>query len=347
LTIKPLMFAAAVLIAGAFHQPVLASDPLRPVKLGTVEAKADIVTRKFFGQVVAKQTVDLAFQVNGQILKFPVVEGNMVAKDGLLAQLDLEPFELALEQARLQLEQAERDLDRKKRLGPGTVSQVTIDDAETAARLARVAVRNAQYSLDQATLKAPFDALIATRSVEAFSSVSAGKAVARVHDMSELRVEIDVPEILFRQARDGRGVELFAVIPESKSQIPLDFREFNAETSTVGQTYAITLGMAPPEDNTLLPGASVTVLARRQVDGSKIVLPATAIVIAPDESTHVMQFEPQGADEGVLRKVAVEIETDDNGQFVLKSGIDAGAEIVVAGASAVSDGRRVRRFNGL
>lgn len=338
--------AIAAGLIGLCSVAASAQETVRPVKLTVLEAQQDVLEREFFGRVVARQTVDLAFQVSGQIVRLPIVEGERIEKGKLIAQLDLEPFQLSLEQAQLQLEQAQRDLARKEQLGANTVSQVTIDDAQTAAGLARVAARNAQYSLDQATLNAPFDALIASRKIEQFSTVSSGTAIARVHDMSELRVEIDVPEILFRQARDGRGVELLAAIPESDLTIPLEFREFNAETSAVGQTYAITLGMTPPEGSNILPGASVSVIAKRKVGDNKIVLPRTAIVIDPDKSTHLMQFQPAGAAEGTVRKIAVEVETDDNGFLVLKSGLDAGSEIVAAGASGLTDGEAVRRFDG-
>ena len=39
------------------------------------QASGDRQVRQFFGQIVASQTVDLAFQVGGQIVEIPVLEG--------------------------------------------------------------------------------------------------------------------------------------------------------------------------------------------------------------------------------------------------------------------------------
>lgn len=343
----PRIATAALLLCLASFS-VQAQEMLRPVKLITLNSTIDAPERRFFGKIVAKQTVDLAFQVSGQIVKLPIVEGTRLEKGDLIAQLDLESFQLTLEQSKLELGQAQRNLARRQQLGPDTVSQVTIDDSETTASLAQVAVRNAEYSLRQATLNAPFDALIASRKVENFTTVTAGTSIVRLHDMSELRVEINVPEILFRQAQEGNdGVQIVAIIPEREKPIPLEFREFNAETSVVGQTYAITLAMVPTEDTKLLPGASVTVAAKRKLADTKIIVPSTAIVIDPDKSTHLMQFEPKGGEEGTVRKISVELATDDKGQFVLTSGIESGVEIVMTGVSQLSDGQKVRRFNGL
>ncbi|NKW78886.1 biotin/lipoyl-binding protein, partial [Rhodobacteraceae bacterium R_SAG7] len=155
---------------------------LKPVKLMTADGGSAPLERSFFGQVAAKETVDLAFQVGGQVLKLPITEGDEIPKGGLIAQLDLETFQLQLEQAVLNKQQADRTKERNARLA-GTVSQVAIEDAETAAGLAEVALRTAQTNLDHATLYAPFDALVARREVAQFSTVAAGTPIARLHDM--------------------------------------------------------------------------------------------------------------------------------------------------------------------
>ena len=103
----------------------------------------------------------------------------------MIAELDLVPFQLSLEQAQLQKEHADRTLERYEKLSGETVSQVSIDDAKTQAELAGVAVRNAEYSLQHATLTAPFDALVAVRNVANFTTISAGTSVVRLPQDSE------------------------------------------------------------------------------------------------------------------------------------------------------------------
>jgi multidrug efflux pump subunit AcrA (membrane-fusion protein) len=93
-----------------------AQDQQRLVKLVKVVSSETAITRQFFGHVAAKETVDLAFQVGGQIVDIPIVEGEPIAQGAIIAQLDLEPFELALDQARVQKEQADRNLERIKKL---------------------------------------------------------------------------------------------------------------------------------------------------------------------------------------------------------------------------------------
>lgn len=321
-------------------------DVARPVKLAKLEASDRVLTRQFFGSVTARQTVDLAFQVSGQIQDFPVLEGASVAKGDLIAELDLEPFQRTLDQARVQKDQADRALDRFNQLSSSAVSQVSIDDAQSAADLAALSVSDAEYALEQATLSAPFDGLVASRNFANFSTVSAGTPVVRLHDVSEWRVEIDVPEVLFRSAGEDPDLNLVGRFTSSDRVIPLEIREFTAEASSVGQTFKITLAMLEEPGPGVLPGSSITVIAGLNTASQQAIIPASAVVIDDAGATSLMIFESDDGQNGVVRQRDVTLETNSDGEFILLEGLGDELEIVVAGANALADGQSVRRFLG-
>lgn len=331
---------------------VMAQEPadtpatLPVVKLAPVNLSDAALRRVFFGKVVARETVDLAFQVGGQIIQFPVEEGATVARGSVVARMDMEPFELALEQAQANRAQAERTVGRYEKLAGTSVAESNLEDARTAVTLNDIAVRNAKRDLDNATLHAPFDAIVAARMMPNFSTVSAGTPVVRLHDMSELRVEIDVPETLFQRAGRDPNVSFVASFPASANSYPMQIREYNAETAEIGQTYSITLGSALPEDFVPLPGASVEVSATLQLGGQSIEVPTSAIVIGNDNQTSVMVFEPSGAGQGRVIRTPVEITPTARGKVAVKDGLTEGQEIVVSGAGQLEDGTEVRRFTG-
>ncbi|MEJ6393561.1 efflux RND transporter periplasmic adaptor subunit [Gymnodinialimonas sp. 2305UL16-5] len=339
--------AVLVLVLGIGASiPVAAQEaPPRPAILMDVSSDEVGVTRQFFGHVVARQTVDLAFQVGGQIVEFPAPEGEVIPAGDLVARLDLEPFELQVQQAQLQLEQAERALTRLQQLTV-SVTEVQLQDAETDVALASVALRNAEVALDNATLMAPFDALVASRNVANFSTVNQGTPVVRLHDMSELRIEIDVPEVLFQRAGEDADIRLEARFPTSDQTYPLETREFNAEASSVGQSFRLTLAL--PSDNGVaaLPGSSVIVFATLFEGDAPMLIPATALRIANDGAASVLRFVPGTDNTGTVEEVPVSVSPTRDGRIEVTEGLRPGDEIVRTGAHAIDDGQTVRRFEG-
>ncbi|NVO28209.1 efflux RND transporter periplasmic adaptor subunit [Donghicola sp. C2-DW-16] len=336
----PALFAVLAL-AVPVATPLAAQETAKPVKLMTVTAKPQKVERQFFGQVTALQTVDLAFQVGGQIQVLTAPEGQPIAKDSVIAQLDLDAFDRAKAQAEVNLDKANRDLARLESLSGAAVSEVSIRDARTQVQLAEIALKDAQDNLDHATLRSPFDALVARREVANFTTVSAGTPVVRLHDVSEMRVEIEVPEVLFRQAGQSGDVTFEAQFPGATERLPLTPREFEAETSAVGQTYTLTLAFTGDLGAGIYPGASVTVYAGTELPAAEAVfLPETALAFDPAGKPQVMVFDQAGT----VHATPIQIEITTDGRVRLVGGIDEGAEIVSTGASQLQDGQSVRRF---
>lgn len=329
----------------AFAFPAIAQENV-VAKIASVSVANQDRDREFYGRVVALETVDLAFQVGGQIVQFPVVEGSLIARDTLIATLDPVPFELALAQATAQFDQASRTLERMEKLSRTAVSQATVDDARTSFDLAKVQLDKAKRSLNQTVLSAPFDALVSSRLVANQSTVAAGTPVVRLHNMSEIRIEISVPEVLLQRAGRDPDVTLMARFPASERSFPIEVREYNAETAAIGQTYTITLGMTPPDDLIILPGSSVVVLVRFNNLEKVVSIPRSALVFASDGAPQVMLYQPKSETTGTVTATPVEIAPNDAGDVIVVSGLEIGQEYVAAGASKLQNGQLVTRFIG-
>jgi RND family efflux transporter MFP subunit len=353
----PIRVAAVVVLAcglataSTAQAPEAASDgPLRPVRLMTVAAPDTRVTRQFYGQVVARQTVDLAFQVGGQLSEFPVRNGQSVAQGDLLAALDPVPFARAVERAQLNLQQAQREFDRVQRLADSNVaSEARFDEAQTALDLAKVSLREARDAQDDATLTAAFDGLVAQRLLANFSTVAQGTPVLRLHDMSEPRVEIDVPERLFQRAANPDGLNITADFGPDHPEVPLRVAEFTAETQGIAQSYTVDLALPSDAGFTPLPGRTTTVTVNLPSGADATLrVPMTALIHDADRRTQVMAFSPTGADEGTVRPLTVEIVSREGSEVGIDPAgeLQPGMEIVATGAHLLTDGQQVRRFTG-
>ena len=344
----PAIFATVLAVSLFCTSLALAQDAPAPlVRLITLGQDGAPAERTFFGRTVARQTVDLGFQVGGQIVDFPVTEGELIPAGAMIAQLDQQPFTLALEEARLTEQQALRDADRAQQLG-GNVSAAQRETLQTQAELAGVARRNAELALERATLTTPFDAVVSTRTVANFTTAAPGQPIVRLHDMSELRIEVDVPETIVREASADPQFDLLARFGGDDRLHPLKVVETDIETGAVAGTYKVTLGMAPPKDVLILPGYSVAVVMRpTSTTAPQLIVPLDAVATTPAGAYFALRFTPADADAGTLARVPVTVAANQNGQLTITSGLQAGDEIVSAGLTHLTDGQSVRRFRGM
>ncbi|MBY5934943.1 efflux RND transporter periplasmic adaptor subunit [Tateyamaria omphalii] len=341
--LKTLVLMLAI-VTGFSVRAAEGQDAPRLVKTIVTDQVEASVQRTFFGQIAARETVDLGFQVDGRIVDLKAPEGELLPRGTRIAQLDQEPFEIEVERARLALEQSERTLNRFNRLSGSTVSEAQVLDAQTEVNLARVALRNAEYALEQTEIFAPFDAVVAARHVANFSTIAAGTQIVRLHDLSALQVDIDVPEVLVQELGEDPDVTLTARLQGQDTEYPLAFREVNAETSQVGQTFRVTLTLDPPQGRLLLPGASVTVHARLNGMAEGIPVPPSAVGLDPNGTKFVMLVEDQdGA--VVVRRQDVSVGVAASGDILITDGLAHGAEIVVAGVGSLRSGDAIRRFS--
>ena len=332
--------------------------PVPAVRLIEAGRAAAPASRTFFGRVAARETVELSFEVGGRLVSFPVREGGTVPRGAELARLDLDPFERASERAALARDQAERDLERATRLAASdAASEVQAQNTRTQRDLADVELRDARAALADARLAAPFDAVVAERLAATFSNVTPGQPIVRLHDMSEVRVDIEVPERLLLQAGDPGAVRFSGILPGG-GETPLELAEFEAQTGRVGQSFRVSLVIPAARAAGLIPGASMSVTASLGgAEAGGTVLPLSAIVPDEDGAFGVMVFHPDGPDgpddagdgedgDGHVERRPVEVVARGGTTFEVE-GLDPGTRIVEVGGHLLGDGARVRIYDGL
>ncbi|MEO1346276.1 MAG: efflux RND transporter periplasmic adaptor subunit [Pseudomonadota bacterium] len=323
-----------------------ASDAPIPVRTMLVPEPTGTIERQFFGRITAKDTVALAFEVGGQIETLQASEGAFVPEGTLIGVLDLGPFERRVERAELTYEQTFRALRRSQSLALKSVaSQVRAEDAQTAFDLADVELRDARAALEDAYIFAPFDAQVSARIASPHTVTEPGQPIVRLHDLSELRVQFELPERLLREVGDVKDVTFLGAVPGKQDRIPLQFREFRAETGDVGQSYTVSLAIDPGAAKSLRPGQTMQVTGRIAADTRDHIIPSTAIATAPDGTQYVVMIEPSDTGlQAVHAPISIAAPTGSN---LSVRGLEPGLEIVEVGAHAVANGALVKRYLGL
>jgi RND family efflux transporter MFP subunit len=314
----------------------------RFVRVHTVEDIGGMTTHRFSGRIEAVQTVDLSFQVGGRLIVLPVKEGQVVKKGSVIARLDTTDYARAVREAEVSLKLARQNYARTEKLTHKKVAaQRLLDEARALRDLASVALDHARQNLNYTQIKAPFNALVTRRMVDPFTNVGTGVPVMRIQDVSEVHIDVDVPETLMATTPRERIYDMaaeFQAVPGVR--FPLEYREHTSEPDPVTQTYRVTLAMEKTDTLNVMPGmtASVFVTIDKPANGG-LHVPVAAVAADEKKAFFVWIMDEKA---GSVTKRPVEIGPIGTKGVPVLSGLKSGEKVVSAGVQRLHEGMRVQ-----
>ena len=88
---------ATFFCAGCGDKPAEQQEIVRPVKMLKLAGGGAGLLREYPGKVEALQDAEMAFEVAGKVIEFPVSEGQLVQEGDVLAKLDPRDFQATLD----------------------------------------------------------------------------------------------------------------------------------------------------------------------------------------------------------------------------------------------------------
>lgn len=338
--------ASALVLAGCGKDPAVGETAAaRPVKVLTLTAADAGAPLEFSAVIRARNNVELAFNVPGQVTDLPVIEGEPVTEGALLAALDNTEYRARLEAAEAAMELAQVDFDRIRDLSEsGAVAVAELDQRRAALQAAKSELELARKSFEDTVLRAPFDGVVSRRLVQRFTNIQAKQPVLVFQSLRPLDVVIDVPEpIVIRSVYDKsqppKTVVRFDSLPGV--EMPVVFREVSTEADPQTQTFQATFSLEETGEYTVLPGMSANLVAERRdtAESHAFLVPPLAVTANVEGGQQVWLFDP--ATGTVSPKTVGVGQLRDDGLEIL-SGLSEGDQIVVAGISQLTPGMRVR-----
>ncbi len=318
------------------------NQAIRPAKLFRVSSTDATVSHDFVGRVEAAQAVDVSFEVAGELVELPILEAQDLKAGALVASLDPTDFELAVREAEVQVRLAAQDLERKAALlSQQGIPRSVVDDARANHDLWVVRRDQARERLADARIVAPFDARVAARYVDNRSRVQSGEPVARLLDLTQLKIVANVPAGLLATVTPDRVVAMtarFDFLPDER--FPLTYRESRGEASSVAHTYEVSFTLQPSDAANLLPGMSARVRVDLRAEGhGSIRIPASALLSAPQGDFFVWVYDPVTS---LVKRRGVTVGSPFPNGIGIRQGLSDGDIVVMAGASQLQDGMQVR-----
>jgi multidrug efflux system membrane fusion protein len=331
-----------------------------PVDVAAAERQDFPVFLNGLGVAQAWNTVTIRARVDGQIDKIAFKDGQIVKQGDLLLQIDPRPFQAALDQAAAKkaldealLANSKRDLERYTKVGTLAVSQQQIDtqaalvkQQEAQINSDQGAIDNAQVQLGYTTITAPIAGRMGFRMVDRGNIVHASdqQGVAVITQVQPIAVIFTAPEDELPRINAGvkaGPLPVTALTSDGKTELDrgtLALVDNQVDTATGSIRLK---GKFDNADTKLWPG--LTVATRLQIETLKnaVVVPDVAVQRGPNG----LFVYVVGDDSKVeMRKAEVDIIQD--GKAVVKSGVEAGQQVVTSGSYRLQPGTPVEIRHG-
>jgi RND family efflux transporter MFP subunit len=350
-----LMAAAVYSVAFVDWSKEVPPEPpvVRPLKTMVIESPFSATGRKYPGKVAANEEVNLAFQVSGQLIEFPVRKGQDVAQGELLARLDPRDFENTLATRQAALDSAQADYERLKGLSErGMAADKETIDSKALYDAAVAEASIAQKALDDTQLYAPFAGVIADTFVDNFQNVSAKQPVLSLQDVASVEIVVNVPEERVVRAQKGkekdrsRFAATFEYLPGREFEVTV--KEFSTQADPATQMYEATFVMPAPEGASILPGMTVTVReyprTTAPAEATAFAVPIEAVPIDEQGDYFVWVVEDAAGGTGTVHRTAVKVGEMVQDDILVLEGLSVGDRIALAGVHLLQEGQQVRPF---
>ncbi len=334
-------------------------DPNRVQPVAAAAARvADInVVQTALGTATALKMATVKPRVDGLLMDVVFHEGQIVKAGDMLAQIDPEPYKVALAQVQgqlardqAQLVNARLDLDRYRTLlAQDSVSKQQLDSQEAlvkqfegTVKIDQAQVDSAKLNLDYTKVAAPIPGRLGLRAVDpgniVHSSDAAGLVV--ITQVDPITVIFPIPQDnlqrVLKQLKAGEKLSVDAWDREQTNKLATGFlisvdNQIDTTTGTVKLKAQF-----PNPDGLLFPNQFVNVKMVVDVRRSATVIPLAAIQRGA-QGTIVYIVK----DDNTTTTRPVKIGPSENDNVVIESGLNPGERVVTDGIDRLREGGKV------
>jgi RND family efflux transporter MFP subunit len=358
--------ALAAIAACSRDQPY--EKPLTPVVVRAVESYVEAGGFRYSATVEPNVRVDLAFKRGGYVesllqvrgadgIARSVQEGDLVASGAVLATLRQSDYVDKRTQAEAQLREAEASLshatsesERAGRLfATGSLTKRDYDAAQTQVDVirakrdgARALVQEAQNAVADTNLASPIDGVVLKRLVEVGSLAGPGTPGFVIADSRRVKVVFGAPDRIVSRVKVGRPLTVtVAAIPGERFRGSITRIAPAADPRS--RVFDVEITIANPDRRLKVGMIAALEVEDQTLASAPVVVPLSAIVRAPNTTDAYAVFVIEQRDGApVARLRAIQLGQPFGNAIAVTQGLKPGEQIIVNGATLVTDGERVR-----
>ncbi len=284
------------------------------------------------GRTAASRLVDLRAEVSGRVEDILVMEGQPVADNQPILKIAVNDRAARLDQARAALEQRRIQVEAARQLAKQSFgTQVRLAEAEAQFEQAKADVVRFELDLANTEIRAPFDGVFDTRSVDIGAVLNNGDKIGTVVDLDPLKVTGQISE---RNVRDIKIGMPGRVVLSDGSVVSGEVSYVASVSDPNTRTFKIEV-LVPNPDSDILAGLAAQL---RLPAGQRLAhaVSPSVLTLADDGRIGIKTVD----DAKTIRFWPVEI-LDDGAEGTWVTGLPAEATIVVVGQDYVEVGQKV------
>ncbi len=341
-----------LVLAGCRPRPAAVTPPIvvrYDIALPMTEAHVENV-RTYLGNIRGSTETDLGFKVSGILDLIGRTnnedwrEGTEVEAGDILAQLKQTDFESALQSAQAKEELERRRLEKNRKLyevenAEKAISQQEWETTVAGYEAAKATLSQSRQAWLDSTLRAPFKGVILARIANKGETLMAGRTVLRLGDLSEMSVELGVPEKAISRITLDQQIR-FSIPALEETNVVGRVSEVGVAAKEGARLYKVVLKVKNP-DGRLKSGMTASVSFQEELPLNKnaVLVPLSALVAASSSTAPGKQVENNELAVFVVgedgRAHEKRVRTDDiiRSSIMITSGLKTNERVVVVGAS--------------
>jgi membrane fusion protein (multidrug efflux system) len=260
--------------------------------------------------------------------------GAEVSKGEVLVQVDDEIARLNMEQAAEQLETARIDYTTKQNLAErGGASRAEVARARSALRGAEARYRKAVDAFENCSISAPIAGSIASKEPAASigNYLNPGMQIARITDLSRLRMEVSIGEGLIGLVAPGAAARV--TVPAACGQaMEASVAAVAAGSNPATGSYTAVLEWENRCPDSIKAGMSARAEIEPRAREAQLVIPSAALANRGGEQVVFL------ASEGLAEMRAVQVARREGNLAAINAGLQGGETLIISGIGGLSEG---------
>lgn len=289
------------------------------------------------GTVEAWDDITVPSEISGPVTWIGKDEGSFVKQGEAILKINTDNLLANLNSAKVQLEDDKKEYLRQKNLyAQKAVSQKQYDTAKKTYNLSEVSYRLALDEYNKSTIKSPVTGIIDDVMPDIGEYVSPGTEVARLINMSKLKIYVYVPENDVKYLKLGQTVDVYVAEIGSKKNIKQGVINYISVVSDSASnlTHKVRIDIALDRD--IIPGRIVRVDIVRKTFQNVMVADIYAVIDKDGQKVVFINNNGKAEEKKVVTGDMI------GSKVIIISGIEPGWELITSGQQFLSDGSPVR-----